>query len=74
MNNSCGRLEYRQVAVNSLPFAVCEKGGISCLESSASKVVLICAAVRLKKHFLGVDPNRNLSSEKCFLPFTSCVN
>lgn len=71
-NNSCGRLEYRQVAVNSPPFAVCNKGGISCLESSALKIILICAAVRLKKQFLEVDPNRNLGSENCFLPFSSC--
>lgn len=34
MNNSCGHLESRQVLVNSLPLAVCAKGGILCHEDS----------------------------------------
>lgn len=71
MNKSCGHFESRQV-VNSLPRAVCDKGGIRCLESSAMKIALVCAATRLKKHFLGMDPNRNLGSEKCFLPYLTC--
>lgn len=74
MNNSCGRFQSRQVVVNSLPHADCDKGGIRCLESSAMKIALVWAITRLKKHYLGMDPNRNLGSEKCFLPLTPCVN
>lgn len=67
MSNFCGRFESRQVVVLSLPHAVCGKGGIRCLESSAMKIALVCAVTRIKKDCLGMDPNRNLGSEMCFL-------
>ena len=60
--------------MNSLPHAVCDKGGIRCLEPSAMKIVPVCAVTRLKKHCLGRDPSRNLGSKKCILPLTPRVN
>lgn len=74
LDNSCGHFESRQVVVKSLPYAVCDRGGMGCAESSAMKIALVCAVSRLKIQCLRIDPKRNQGSEKCFLPLTPYIS
>lgn len=59
-----------QVVVKSFPYAVCDQGGMGCVESSAMKVALVCVLPGLKFSVSGEIPKetRVLKSVFSLLP------
>lgn len=45
-----------QVVVKSLPYAICDQGGMGCVESSAMKIALVCVLPGLKFSVSGEIP------------------